>query len=227
MPGYIALVGGDEFRSGCEVFDRAMLEAIGIGRPKLLVIPTAAAHQNPSEAASNGVGYFSELGADASSLMVLDGTNANDEGIASEVDDAHVIYMTGGNPAHLLDSLNGSLLLARMTNALERGAVIAGSSAGAMVMGSWMRFRQWREALGIAEGIATLPHHERADPATVSRELTTATPDGLRAVFGVDGRTGCLGSPDGRWTVYGPGDVIVYQQGQWNAYSFGEVFEIT
>ncbi|MDP6453028.1 MAG: Type 1 glutamine amidotransferase-like domain-containing protein [SAR202 cluster bacterium] len=226
MSGYVALVGGDEFRPGCEDFDRAMLEATGVARPKLLVLPTAAAHENPSRAASNGVGYFSELGADASPLMVVDGASANDEGIASEVEDAHVIYMTGGNPAHLLDSLSGSVLLARMTDALERGAVIAGSSAGAMVMGSWMRFRQWREALGIAEGIATLPHHERADSPTVAKELASTTPNGLRAVFGVCGRTGCLGSPDGRWTVYGPGDVTVYQQGQWRSYGSGESFEI-
>ena len=226
MPGYIALVGGDEFRPGCEDFDRSILEATGVERPRLLVIPTAAAHENPSRAASNGVAYFSELGAEASPLMALDGSNANDESIASEVEDAHVIYMTGGNPAHLLDSLNGSLLLARMTDALGRGAVIAGSSAGAMVMGSWMRFRQWREALGIAEGIATLPHHERADSPTVAQELSTTTPDGLRAVLGVCGRTGCLGSPDGRWTVHGPGDVTVYQNGQWHAYGSDESFEI-
>lgn len=226
MPGYLALVGGDEFRPGCEDFDRAVLEATGVERPKLLVIPTAAAHQNPSKAASNGVGYFSELGADASPLMALDSSDANDEGMASEVEYAHVIYMTGGNPAHLLDSLNDSLLLARMTDALERGAVIAGSSAGAMVMGSWMRFREWRKALAIAEGIATLPHHERADSSTVAKELATTTPGGLRAVFGVDGRTGCLGSPDGRWTVHGPGNVTVYQRGDWHTYGSGEFFVI-
>ena len=224
MPGYVALVGGDEFRPGCEDFDRAMLKATGVNRPKLLVIPTAAAHENPSKAASNGVGYFSELGADASPLMALDNSNANDEGMASEVEGAHVIYMTGGNPAHLLDSLNGSILLARMTDALERGAVIAGSSAGAMVMGSWMRFRGWRQALGMAEGIATLPHHERADSSTVAKELAATTPDGLRAVFGVCGRTGCLGSPDGRWTVHGPGDVTVYQHGEWHTYGSGDSF---
>jgi cyanophycinase len=226
MPGYLALVGGDEFRPGCEDFDRAMLNATSVEHPKLLIVPTAAAHENPSKAASNGVDYFSELGADASSLMVLDGADANDEGIASEVEDAHVIYMTGGNPGHLLDSLSGSLLLARMTDALSRGAVIAGSSAGAMVMGSWMRFRQWREALGIVEGIATLPHHERADSPKVAQELATTTPDGLHAVFGVCGRTGCLGSPDGKWTVHGPGDVTVYQHGHWHSYASGESFTL-
>ena len=65
----IALVGGDEFRPGCEEMDRAILDSTGLERPSLLVIPTAAAQEKPEKAASNGVSYFSALGADASPLM--------------------------------------------------------------------------------------------------------------------------------------------------------------
>ena len=35
-----------------------------------------------------------------------------------------------------------------------------------MVMGPWMRYRQWQEALGLVEA-ATMPHHERSDPDEV------------------------------------------------------------
>ena len=52
-----------------------------------------------------------------------------------------------------------------------------------MVMGSWMRFRsEWTRTLGVAAGIATLPHHERADPDTVVGDLRSA-PDDLTAVY--------------------------------------------
>jgi cyanophycinase len=225
MPRGIALIGGDEFRSGCEELDRAVLASVGAERPRLLVLPTAAAHEGPAKAASNGVRYFSELGADAAPLMVLDRSDAEDEALAAEVQSADVVYLTGGNPAHLLDTLRGSLLLRRLTDARERGAVLAGSSAGAMVLGAWMRFRGWREALGVAGGIATLPHHERAHPERVAEELAADAPPGLAAVLGIDARTGCLATGDG-WTVLGAGQVAVYQGGAWRRNSSGESFTI-
>ncbi len=222
MPDRIALIGGDEFRPGCEELDLALLASADAERPRLLVLPTAAARENPAMAAANGVRYFSELGADAAPLMVLDRADAQDEAMAAEVRAADAIYLTGGNPEHLLDTLRGSPVLRGMTDALERRAVLGGSSAGAMVLGAWMRFRGWREALGIADGIATLPHHERANPDTVAPELADAPP-GLEAVLGIDARTGCVSKGDG-WTVLGAGQVIVYRGGAWRRYSSGESF---
>lgn len=225
MPQGIALIGGEEFRPGCEELDRAILASVEAERPRLLVLPTAAAHENPAMAASNGVRYFSELGADAAPLMVLDRSDAEDEALAAEVETADVVYLTGGNPANLLDTLQGSLLLRGMTDAHQRGAVLAGSSAGAMVMGAWMRFRGWREALGIAGSIATLPHHERARPESVATELKADAPPGLTAVLGIDARTGCLGTADG-WEVMGAGQVAVYQGGASRSFSSRESFII-
>ena len=232
MNGRLALVGGDEFRSGCESMDAAILAATGKSRPVVLIVPTAAAFENPARAADNGVRHFRSLGAEASPLMVLDHDNASDAGIAAEVESADVVYLTGGNPAHLLDTLRDSLLLGSIHTMLERGGTLAGSSAGAMVMGSWMRFREWRRTLGIAAGIATLPHHERADPDTVVEELRAA-PDDLSAVFGIDGRAGALSGPDG-WTALGAGRVTVYQSlprtrygdGGWRRFEDGQSFSV-
>lgn len=218
MDGRIALVGGDEFRPGCEDMDRAILRSTGVERPSLLVVPTAA-DKYPSESASNGVSYFAELGAKSSALMVLDRSQANDPDLIAPTDTADVVYFTGGNPAHLLDTLRGSLLLTKIEQALERGAIVAGSSAGAMVMGPWMRFREWRQALGIA-GVVTLPHHERHDPDQVAKDLADAAPSGI-PVLGVDGKTACLGGPK-VWEILGPGHVTVYQDGRWRRYSAGE-----
>ena len=204
--------------------DRVILAAAGAARAKLLVVPTAAASQNPAKAASNGLGYFAALGAEASPLMVLDRRDADDEELIGPVETADVIYFTGGDPAHLLGVLRGSALLRNMRQALDRGAVLAGSSAGAMVLGSWMRFREWGEALGIVQGVATLPHHERCDTDAVAKELAQSGRAGI-AVLGVDGGTGCLGGPE-EWSVVGAGAVTLYQAGRWQRYSSGESFRL-
>ena len=225
MTGRLALVGGDEFRDGCERMDEAILQATGKRAPVVIIIPTAAASERPDLAARNGVRHFAALGADAHPLMALDRKDAMDANLASEIESADLVYLTGGNPAHLLETLSESALLDSIVAALERGAALAGSSAGAMVMGSWMRFREWRPALGVADGIATLPHHERADPDSTLRELGASAPGELDAVFGVDGRCGALSGPDG-WTALGPGNVTVYRNNDWRKYGHGETFAI-
>ena len=218
MSGPVALVGGDEFRAGCREMDLAILEATGKESPSVLILPTAAARQNPSKAASNGVAHFSAMGADASASMVVEPEDANDEEMVQPVDGADVVYLTGGDPAHLLRVLSGSALLERIEAARARGAAIVGSSAGAMVMGPWMRYREWRAALGLVE-VVTLPHHERSDPKRVSSDLIESAPDGL-TVLGIDAMTACVLDDDG-WRVLGPGHVIVYRGGRWERLEAG------
>ena len=225
MERKLALVGGDEFRRGCEAMDEAILRTTSKAIPVALIMPTAAAFENPSLAADNGVEYFKALGADARPLMVLDRSDAESHEMALEVESADVVYLTGGSPIHLLETLRESAVLAATLKVLERGAVLAGSSAGAMVMGSWMRFREWRPALEIADGIASLPHHERSDPNTVSREIRDGAPDSLSVVLGIDGRSGVISGSDG-WTVLGAGHVTVYRKGGWERLRSGDVFTV-
>ncbi len=72
MAGLIALVGGNEFRSDCEPMDRELLARLP-AEPKVVLLPTAAAHENPRLAADNGVRYFRRLDAQASAAMIVDG----------------------------------------------------------------------------------------------------------------------------------------------------------
>ena len=222
MEGNIILAGGDEFRRDCVSMDRHILSSLSKPRPKVLIIPTAAV-TGPQKAANDGVVHFSGLGAEASSLMVLEAGDANDESMASQVLECDVVYFTGGSPDHLLSTLKGSKLLANLLIALESGAVVGGSSAGAMVMGSRMRrpsVGEWVEALGIAPAIAVLPHHERSDPAVVCRELAGKGPNGL-VFLGIDAQSGCFGRP-GNWRAVGPGRVTLYKDGSWEVFTEGD-----
>ena len=222
MEGKIILAGGDEFRRDCVSMDSHILSSIPKDRPRVLIIPTAAV-TGPQKAANDGVVHFSGLGADASSLMVLEPGDANDESMASQVLDCDLVYFTGGSPDHLLSTLNGSKLLANLHAVLEKGAVVGGSSAGAMVMGSKMRrprIGQWVDALGTAPGLAVLPHHERSDPAVVCRDLADNAPPGL-AFLGIDAQSGCFGKP-GSWQAVGPGKVTIYRGGSWEVFAEGD-----
>ena len=200
--------------------DAAILEATEARRPRVSIVPTAAAAQNPAKAASNGVAYFSALGADASAVMALGPADAADPDLIGPLEQADVVYLAGGDPAHLLDTLRGSPMLAALHDALARGAVVAGSSAGAMVLGSRMRYRGWLDTLGVVDGVIVLPHHERADPESVAAELAREAPPG-QTVLGIDAMTACFDDGDG-WRVLGRGSVTVYRDGAWRRYAAGE-----
>ena len=225
MAGMIALVGGDEFRRYCVDMDRDLLAATGKEPARVVVLPTAAVN-GPVKAAHDGVTHFSGLGGQGQPLMILDGEQANDPAMIQRLEGADIIYFTGGNPNHLLETLQDSQLLTAILAAVEQGAILAGSSAGAMAMGSVMRrprADEWVTGLGIAEGICVLPHHERSNPAEVASQIQEHLSDTL-TVFGIDAQTGCLGVP-GSWRVIGSGKVTVYRQTGWQIYQPGEIIE--
>ena len=222
MAGQICLVGGEEFRAGCEDMDREIMQASGRSPARVLVIPTAAV-TGPAKAANDGVTHFRMLGGTASQLMVLEREHADDPAMCQPSREAHVVYFTGGSPDHLLATIKDSSLLTALTESMAEGLVLAGSSAGAMVMGSMMRRPRsggWVEGLGLVPGVAVMAHHENRDPAETSKELQEQGPGGL-TVLGIDARTGCLGGP-GAWRVVGSGKVTVYRGGGWSVYESGQ-----
>ena len=222
MSGQIALVGGDEFRPGCEDMDGEIMRASGKDPVKVVVVPTAAV-TGPAKAANDGATHFGALGGDSSMLMLLERSQAEDPEFFSAANLADVVYFTGGSPDHLLETVRESQFLAALLASMAGGAVLAGSSAGAMVMGSMMRRPSgggWVEALGLVPGVAVLPHHERRDQAETSKELQQSAPGGL-TFLGIDARTGCLGTP-GNWRVVGSGRVTVYQGSEWQIFNAGD-----
>ena len=224
MSKRILLVGGDEFRAPCAGMDRHVLEATGEANPRVAIVPTAAAFENPGLAASNGVRHFTGLGASAFGLDVIRREDAENPRIVAQLDGAHVIYFTGGSPEHLHSVLAGSPLLAAVNAACDTGAIWAGSSAGAMVLGSVMRRPSSGSpvspALDVVPNVMVLPHHERSDPNAVIEQLSGSATFGLCAL-GIDGGSGVLLEPDGA-TALGSGNVTVYRSGEWCRYAAGE-----
>ena len=224
MAKRILLVGGDEFRASCAGMDRRVLEVAGATNPRVAIVPTAAAFENPGLAASNGVRHFTGLGARAFGLDVVRREDAENSRMVAQLDGAHVIYFTGGSPEHLHSVLAESPLLSAVSEACEAGAIWCGSSAGAMVLGSVMRRPSSGSpvspALGIVRDVMVLPHHERSDPNAVTEQLSGSATVGL-TVLGIDGGSGVLLDADGA-TALGAGNVTVYRSGEWRRYAAGD-----
>src|SRR2546430_16702149 len=94
--GTLALVGGAEWREGCRKFDAALLEAAGTD--EVLVLPTAAAFENPGRAVETARRYFEDLGARVAGLMVLGRTEADDDAHATAVPGSPFLSNRGGSP---------------------------------------------------------------------------------------------------------------------------------
>jgi cyanophycinase len=211
MPGTLALVGGAEWRPGCD-FDRDLLEISGTR--EVLVLPTAAAYEHPGRVVEDAQ-RFEELGATVRPLDVLTRPDAVDPANASPIADAGFIYLSGGSPMHLRSVLKDSPVWDAIVAAWQRGAVVAGSGSGGMVLCDPMvdpRGGAITLGLGLIEQMAVIPHHDTWSEDKAKRTLRIA-PEGL-PIAGIDARTALIRSADGTWRCSGAGSVAVFVDGQ-------------
>jgi cyanophycinase len=209
--GLLALVGGGEWQPGAE-YDAELLERSGA--EEVLILPTAAAYENPDRAVTTAKRWFSSLGSTARALMVLRHSQANDETHAAVVRQARFIYLSGGSPLHLLSVLKGSLVFEALSSAWRNGAAVAGSSAGAMVLVDPMvdpRGGAFTVGLGLVEQLAVVPHHDSGSSHHFWRTLELA-PAGL-PIAGIPERTALIRDSDGSWRSAGEKQVAVYLDG--------------
>jgi cyanophycinase len=223
----LLLEGGNEFRGAMEEADRAALRAAGPG--PVGIVPAAAAPEcGQREAGANGVRWFKGLGAsDVSSTGWVEGRSEGDAAIAHAVAASRLIFITGGSPRYLAEALQGSRVWAAMRGAHAAGAVLGGSSAGAMVLCEAYydpSAGRVMPGLGLLPKICILPHHDafgRGWAPRIERQAKGVLP------VGIDEETGMMNDgPDGLWTAYGKGAVTVYAAGGTAVYHRGDRLEL-
>ncbi len=215
--GYLLLEGGAEFGGAMREPDLKAIELAGGFDASVRIVPTAAApDHNHQRAGNNGVRWFQGLGAkDVQSVPLTDTASANDDEIAASLREAKLIYLLGGFTHYLGQRLIGSRAWESALQAYRSGAVIAGSSAGAMVMcGLYYDPSEGHvhEGLGLVPNALVLPHHN-AFGKSWAPKLTKRLPD--VTLIGIDEATGMIDDgAGGSWTVYGRGAVTIYRRNQ-------------
>ncbi len=209
--GPLVLVGGAEWTEG-DSFDAGLLEHAG---REVLVLPTAAAFERPERAVEHAQRWFAGLGGHVRPCMVLTRTDAENSELAELVRSARLIYLSGGSPLHLRSVLKDSAVLHGLVAAWRDGAVVAGSSAGAMALTDPMvdpRGGAFTVGLGLVRGLAVVAHYHGERSAQLRRTLALA-PTGC-AVVAIGERTALIREPDGTWRHEGAGPLEIFLDGE-------------
>jgi cyanophycinase len=228
MAGPIALVGSGEYTKAMLEIERGLLA----GRaPRYVQLPTAAGRESPARIrywVELGRTQAERLGVESVPLVVTDRAMAEDPDIAAQVAGAGLIYLSGGSPAYLADSLRGTVLWESIVDTWRGGAALAGCSAGAMAMADRVPdlFRPSggdRAGLALLPHISVLPHFDamlRRTPDLLTRPFLR--PRAGVTLVGVDNKTALVGGPE-RFTVAGQGSAWLLGHGPRRGFAAGTV----
>ena len=237
MNGLIALLGSGEYLPVMDDVDRYLLANCGAAgrKPRVVCLPTAAGNEGEksvSRWSRMGVEHFTRLGADVQAVPVIDTKSANDLNHASAVEEADLIYFSGGDPNYLYRTMKDSLVWEAAQKAWARGAVYAGCSAGAMILGREMPdFRAMGVRSTIAFGImpiaSVMPHFDaiplfgRPIVSTLRRRLGAG-----EIMIGIDEDTAIVGKLNEEWTVMGKAQAHIFTKNEDKSYAAGEKFSL-
>jgi cyanophycinase len=232
MNGLIALVGSGEYLPVMEAVDRYLLNSLNTNShtPRVVCLPTAAGREGDESVnrwSNMGIEHFTKLGADVTALRIIDRESANREEFTSTMENADLIYFSGGNPSYLYETMKDTRAWNAAQHAWARGAVYAGCSAGAMILGK--RIPSFR-IMGTQEGFGSVPAefvvpHFDAIPSVwkpMVSLLNRQLKDGQR-MLGVDEDTALVGTLHGEWRVMGRSEVHVFTRDGKTTYRAGDI----
>lgn len=229
-PGPLALVGSGEYLPVMTEVEGLLIE----GRPPRYVqLPTAAAPEGERSLRrwlDLGAAQAARLGVEQIPVVVRDRAEADSPELASKVAGAGLIYLSGGSPTFLAQTLRGTLVWNTILEAWRSGSALAGCSAGAIALTGWvpsMRapLRSPDPGLGVLPALRVLPHFDKMIawvPDLLTRALMRP-PEGT-VVLGIDEDTALVDlTGAGRdWQVYGRQQVWMLADGARRGYSAGD-----
>jgi cyanophycinase len=214
----LILIGGSEDKEGTRTILREVARHVGDG---LLVIATLAS-EVPDAQWRRYQRIFRELGVTRLAKLDIRGReDAIDRKQLDVVADASAVFFTGGDQVKITTKLKGTDLYTRIYELYERGALLAGTSAGASAMGASMLVGEstreeshkvggafyMAHGLGFVEDLVIDQHF--AQRARIERLIgaVAENPGGL--AIGIDEDTAVVIENEEVFTVIGSGAVYV------------------
>jgi cyanophycinase len=185
------------------------------GRPgRYVQIPTAAAPEGERSLRrwlDLGAAQAERLHVEQVPVVVHDRDEADAPELAALIEGAGLIYLSGGSPTFLAQALRGSAVWAAIHKTWQSGAALAGCSAGAIALTSWVpamrsSHREPDPGLGVLPHLRVLPHFDKMlgwVPDLLSR-AALHPPEGT-TVVGIDEETALVDmTGEGHaWQVHG------------------------
>lgn len=205
-PGPVALVGSGEYLPVMQEIEASLLA----GRaPRYVQLATAAAPEGQASLARwHELGRLAaeRIGVQQVVVPVVDRISADDEGLASLVEGAGLVYLSGGNPKFLAETLRGTAVWAAIERQWRLGAALAGCSAGAMALGGGVPDVRHPmsgpvDGLGVLPRLSVIPHFDRFGSRLLGSLAGHQLDDDVVRV-GIDESTAIVGGP-GTWQVVG------------------------
>jgi cyanophycinase len=215
---FLLLIGGAEDKVGRATILRRFVRLAGGRKARIVVIPTASGR--PDEAFETYSAVFRRLG--APEVVAVDPPSrpaAAAEAMVQAVDDATGVFMAGGNQLKLSQRFAGTPLAEAVCRAHSRGAVVAGTSAGASVMSQFMislgadgvtsrqRTGQLTSGLGLLPGVIVDQHFDQRARYGRLMSMVAGSPNLLG--MGIDEDTAAEVRDGRNVTVLGAGAVFV------------------
>jgi len=214
--GSLALVGSGEYLPQMKEFERSLIND-GLAnnkKPIYIQIPTAAARES-----ENRINYWRSLGEVAakslgvkqSFLPIFTRDDANNPELLKNVDDAALIYLSGGDPHYLAQTLRDTLLWDLILKNWQTGGSLAGCSAGAMALSGYVpHFRLSRakptQGFGLLKEVRVIPHFDKFFkwiPDSAAKHLLDLPGDST--LIGIDEDTAVVRRANQDWQVWGKG----------------------
>jgi cyanophycinase len=230
-----ALLGAGEFEDWHRAVDGLLL---GGRRGGALVLATASAPEGDEVYqgwVDKGLTHYGSAGIPVRAPSLRTREDAHDPEVVAALEDAALVFFSGGNPAYLAGVLRDSPFWARLQERVADGSLAyAGCSAGVACLSdptfdsaSDDPEHVWAPGLGYFPTILFAPHWDIVENWIPGAHdfIAAAAPEGGYLVA-IDEQTALVG--DGaRWTVEGVGGVYLHHEGAMvGQYRAGEPFTL-
>jgi cyanophycinase len=221
--GPVVIIGGAEDKRRDRTILSAFVELAGGAEASIVVISTASSFGE--RAADRYTELFRDLGAgEAVGVCPRTREEANDPEPISAVGRATGVFLTGGNQIRLVSVIGGTRLEDALASAHDRGAVIAGTSAGASAVAAHMvafgrsgaspkhRMIHLSAGLGLVDRVVVDQHFEQR--GRWGRLLASVALSPSLLGIGIDEDTAAVVRDDRTLEVIGKGSVTIVDGSQ-------------